>query len=496
MDNLPERSRRHLNDLIRLSKTLAGNLPEDLSTIWSLLSAPVSDALHTIQVYHTAGYPCLTRWQAALVEKLNQDAGIETATGMPDDELVNTLKKVFSGDSGGKARNCLSALQSRLFAAIDHKIELDQSVQWIGVRDFLQEAEVAAGMVQTMLADNQELKPAEIGLLLPDGIVYSGALQDACRLGGIPLSGLPLDDRRRDLGREAIFNFLCCRQNPAPAMALAVCLCSPLMPWSREDGLLLAQAVMDGDNMLRPPPAASSDAQAMLALLRDVDNKQAVLIQALHNFVALMRSSDDLDGQVQQAKVAVEKVCRLLETAVEIDWIKLRRAVSPRFVTTAESPDFSLEGVTVWRESHEPWRPVRRLIVLGFVQGHYPTISRSNPVFSEDEIEAIRNCLGLPMSTPLEEMDQRRLRFMRQLSAVNDSVTFLISRIRCSKACFCLVSAYPLAKRSQRILKFCLMMQSGCWRLSSVHRDGRWNVFTSLLRQPRLHKSGERYWSD
>ena len=30
-------------------------------------------------------------------------------------------------------------------------------------------------------------------------------------------------------------------------MALAVCLSSPLMPWSIEDGAILAQAVMDGE---------------------------------------------------------------------------------------------------------------------------------------------------------------------------------------------------------------------------------------------------------
>ena len=82
---------------------------------------------------------------------------------------------------------------------------------------------------------------------------YAVAVEDAFRLGGLALSGLPVERWRRDLGREAVFHFLYCRQKPAPAMAIAVCLSSPLMPWSAESGAELAQTVMDGDYELKPP---------------------------------------------------------------------------------------------------------------------------------------------------------------------------------------------------------------------------------------------------
>ncbi len=428
LDDLSERPRRHLSDLFRLNKLLAGHLPEGLSTIRDLLLAEVCDALHTIRVYHVEDFPYLTRWQAALIAKLNRDAGVETDAGVPDDLPMNILKSVCNGASAREEQGSLRMLQSRLFAVTDHKTELDESVQWVGVRDFLQEAEVAAGMVQTMLAENPELKPVDIGLLVPDSFEYSFAVQDACRLGGIALSGLPEVHRRRDLGREAVFHFLYCRQKPAPAMALAVCLSSPLMPWSREDGALLAQAVMDGDYRLRPPTAAGSDTLAILYLLRDGDSEPGTLLQALWSFVALLSGGDDFADQVNQAKAAVENIRAELETTVEIDWVGLRRALSPRLVTSGESSDFNLEGVTVWCESQEPWRPVRRLIVLGFAQGHYPLVSGSNPVFSADDLQAIREYTRLPVRTPTEEMAQRRLRFVRQLGAVSDTVIFLIPR--------------------------------------------------------------------
>ena len=131
-------------------------------------------------------------------------------------------------------------------------------MQWLGVRDFLEEAEVAAGMAQQMLAENPGLTPSDIGLLMPDTFEYSLAVNDAFSAAGLPLSGLPVDHWQRDLGREALFHFLYCRQKPSPAMALAVCLSSPLMPWSKEQGAELAQTVMDGDYRLRPFPSATT----------------------------------------------------------------------------------------------------------------------------------------------------------------------------------------------------------------------------------------------
>ena len=202
-----------------------------------------SDALRALRVIAVEGVPALTRWQRALIEKLNRDAGERT----PDAALVGVLTQVLA-DDGAARRRARSACCSRsCIEPTADKAPLDESVQWLGVRDFLQEAEVAAGMVQRLLAEDPKLKPADIGLLLPDEFEYAVAVEDAFRLGGLALSGLPAERWRRDLGREAVFHFLYCRQKPAPAMALAVCLSSPLMPWSREQGAVLAQAVMDGD---------------------------------------------------------------------------------------------------------------------------------------------------------------------------------------------------------------------------------------------------------
>ncbi len=421
--DLAERPRQHLNDLVRLAEMLEGKLPPDLSVVREMILADAADAVQRIFVYHIKKIPALTRWQVSLIEKLNGDAKVS-----PDSHLAAKLNELLSGTQAPKMTNGLTTLQAQLFLPTTGSVSLDQTVQWLGARDFLEEVEVAAGMVQTMLEEHPDLKPADIGLLLPESFEYSVAVEDAFTLAGLALSGLPVERWRRDLGREVLFHFLYCRQKPAPAMVLAVCLSSPLMPWSREDGAVLAQRIMDGDYRLRPLSSFGKDARAMLDLIGEGDESPATLLQAVQLFIPLLNGGDEFVGYVLQARVTADSICAQLEGAVDIDWLNLRRSVNPRYITTGESPDFNLEGITVWREGHEPWRSVRHLIVFSFTKGNYPTVPGSSPVFVADDLKAIRYNLGLPVETPDDELMHRRARFKRQLAAVSDFVSFLVPR--------------------------------------------------------------------
>ena len=265
-DQLPERPRKHVQDIVRLLHELDGLLPDELLAIQQLISTASNTAIRKLAVCRIEGFPSLTRWQVALIDKLNADAGIER-----DAEMMRLLESLLLDSSSTSSQTSLQTLQQHLFAAPEEKSSLDTTVQWLGVRDFLEEAEVAAGMAQQMLAENPGLTPSDIGLLMPDTFEYSLAVNDAFSAAGLPLSGLPVDHWQRDLGREALFHFLYCRQKPSPAMALAVCLSSPLMPWSKEQGAELAQTVMDGDYRLRPFPSATQSDRQMLDLLREGD---------------------------------------------------------------------------------------------------------------------------------------------------------------------------------------------------------------------------------
>ena len=234
---------------------------------------------------------------------------------------------------------------------------------------------MAAGMVQSLLvelgAEAGGHRSAAAGQLR-----VRGGGRGCIPTRGVALSGLPVERWRRDLGREAVFHFLYCRQKPAPAMALAVCLSSPLMPWSREQGAVLAQTVMDGKYELKAPKGASKEMHAMLSLLREGDTEPATLGEALVRFAALLDGGDELAAHASQARIAVDELAGVLATARTIDWAGLRRAATPRLVTSGETPEFNLEGVTVWRESQEPWRPVRATDRARVLAGPLPRRSR------------------------------------------------------------------------------------------------------------------------
>ena len=420
VQNLPDRPRKRVQDLVRLLIDLGGRLPEELDSIRQLINADSAIAIRNLVVYHKDQFPVLTRWQALLIEKLNQDA--EAA---PDLKCLALLD--FNAELGPTKTN-LDFIKKHLFSDASEKTSRDNSVQWLGVRDYLEEAEVAAGMVQQVLANHPDLSASEIGLLVPDKPEYLFAVDDVFSVAGIALSGLPEDCQLRDLGNELIFHFLYCRQTPAPVMALAACLSSPLMPWGKEQGEELAQTVMDGNYRLQPPESASKPTKQVLALLRGDDKSPKTLASAIRKFVNLLEADQRFNIHLDRAKLTAAELCTALRGASDINWAVLQRLANPQNIDTEKSPDFNLNGITVWREGYEPWRPVRFLFVLSFTSGHYPSVPRDSAVFASEDLTAIQQAMKLSIMTSAEKLRQHRDRLKRQLAAASEFATFLVPR--------------------------------------------------------------------
>ena len=421
---LTDRPRRTIGDFKRLYHQLEACLPADLEVGRRLLRADSKEVRQPLCVLRVKDLPHASRWQDALIERLNADAAMAGVT--PDGELSQALQECLRERRSAASDSALGILQRRLFQPGDVTTAGDESAQWVRVRDFYQEAETAAGMAQQLLAADPALSPQSIGLLVPDSFEYSVALEDAFRLGGLPLSGLASERWQRDLGNEAVFHFLFCRQKPAPAMALAVCFSSRLMPWPAEDGAQMAQAVMDGDYEPRLPSRRGKPAERMRDLLLGGDTEPSTLSQALADFASLLDGGDRFATHAQRAREGVERVRGELAGARAVDWTSLRRTVNPTLISAGASPSHNLEGVTVWREADEPWRAVQHLFVLGFSHGHYPARLGTSAVLSEKDREEIRNKLGLRLETRAERQFRLRRLFRRQLGAVSGSATFFV----------------------------------------------------------------------
>jgi len=426
LDALPERAARHCRDLARLQAALGDRLPPDLALARALLADAGAGALRSLRVYRLEGLPQLGRNQRALVDALNARAA--SGADDADADLERCLERTFADAPDDATPAALATLQRHLFSDTAAATAADDSVQWLGVRDPLEEAEVAAGMVQRLLDEHAELAPADVGLLLPRDEAYAAAVADAFARAGLPLSGLPAERKAADLGREALLHFLLCRERPAPAMALAALLASPLMPWPRATGTALAARVMEGRYELVLADDAPRAWRRMVALIRGTEERPQALAKAIAELVSLLRRDDTTAAHAGRAADAAAAVAAALHAAERVDWKHLRRLASPTTLLGGDETQFTQEGVTVLAEHREPWRAVRHLIVLGFAAGRYPAPPARSPVFSPDDLQAIRAHAGLEVTTPAGVLAERRALLRRQLAVARASTTFLVPR--------------------------------------------------------------------
>ena len=450
-------------DLATLASSLHGRLPDDLERIRKLLRTDAAHVSERIRVFHVHGTPLVSRWQAAVIHKLNSDAGARH-----DRDFQHVLEQCLLPEPAADAETTLGTLQRLLFEDEDVRARnLVTNTQWVRVRDLYQEAEIAAGMVQTLLKRHPTLAPEDIGLLVPKRAAYRNAVRSVFCHAGFALSGLPEVRTKRDLGREVVYYFLHCQKPYPQAMARAAVLSSPLMPWPESQRILLAQQVMEGSTEVGLPQQHSDEAEAIAALLklkvkraRDSSQQQEESEEApdprggepyaktgergavkpaelLEQFLRALRCRrKDLPEHYDRAKASVELLQDMLQLAKdEGDDLRsdggpdesLFKAVSPARLNDPPKTEYFKEGgITVWNEHHEPWRKVKHLFVFGFDESRYPGRFSLSPVFSDEEWRAISKCLRLPVALPSRELKERRCRFRRQLRAATDSVTFLL----------------------------------------------------------------------
>jgi hypothetical protein len=171
--SLSDRGKRHLADLSCLHEKMGRVLPEGLAKIRDILAADKKDATRFIAVCRKEEFPLLNLWQEALLKKLAADCG-----AAPDPGLEGVLAAALAAGPSGKPRSALRHLQEHLFGGDVPPVPFDASVTCLAVRDFLEEAEVAAGMAQKAAAGKSKVAASEIGILLPDDPRYEEAVRE------------------------------------------------------------------------------------------------------------------------------------------------------------------------------------------------------------------------------------------------------------------------------------------------------------------------------
>ena len=413
------RLHRHVKDFAGLHAAMGHILPPGLMAINAIAEATSDRMLRSMRVYPIKDWPQLNGWQELLITRLNKDASA------PEDVRLRSLLDLMRIEPAGKPGSSLRFMQDNLFS-LPEKQKLDDSLQWLVVRDYLQEVEVVAGMIQRALKEDTTLQPADIALLLPADQHYSHAVRSVFDLAGLPVSGLHAEYGGRDLGAEAVHNLLLSLEKPAPVIALASLLVSPLMPWGKGEGNRLAQEVIDLRFRLKASDGATAEAAEMLAVIREGAEKPLELANRLARFSALLNQDETVKVHRLRAQGICREIANKLVGASAIILPELLGCAVPNAVTIASKAFSAREGAAVFYENGEPWRIVKRLYVLGCFEGHYPLMPAGSTIFTDDDIRELNEALKLSIDSSKESGDRQRELFRRQISAVSGEVTFLL----------------------------------------------------------------------
>ena len=419
--DLSERAQRHLADLSRLHQSMDGLLPTDLEATVRILDTPVENALSLIRVDVVGEFVLLNSWQKALVTKLNRDSSSANT-----EKIDRFIREKLISDAP-KKNTSLNQLQQELYQDATNSGSLDDSLQWLAARDYLEEVEIVAGMIQTALKSDGKLQLNDLVLLLPDDQNYSIAVREVFNRAGLPLSGLVVKQEARDLGREVIFHLLQTLRKPAPTMAMAAFVTSPLLPWTRTQGFEIAAAMMGGDYSLKRIKHSTNAANNILDFIRNGVDTVADLKQILLTFPKFLNESQELEQQRVQVTTLCEELQKQLVETDNIPWDALLVYAAPHPDKVEIAGELTREGITVFYEHDEPWRETQTLYILGFNSKHYPREPQYSPIFSATDIHTL-NENGYELESPVDIGNRQRGLFRRQLCAAEKDVNFLISR--------------------------------------------------------------------
>ena len=361
------------------------------------------------------GFPELSRWQEAVLSKLDDDAPV------PENDLQTVLDEALSPKL--PSTQCLAAARS-LFKSTDSPVKPDSSLRVLAVRDRLAEVEVAAGIIQKAIGQGHRIH--DYGILVPQDEFAIRNVETVFKRCGLPFSGLEHSVRQRDLGLETIRLLLLCLRKPAPIMSIAALLTSPLMPWSMVEGHDLAQAVMDGDVLLKNAKLDKAPRRLMAMVDQGADTT-ADLRRQLAAFKDLLESNETLPDHRTRALACIDGLNKIAAGMADLKWEPLLSAARPQHLQQPGDRAFWQEGVAVFHEGREPWRTVSHMVVLGFNEGHFPVHAGASAVLTEAEWEAVA-ASGWPVETAEKNRQRQRDCLARQISAATDSVTLMFSR--------------------------------------------------------------------
>jgi hypothetical protein len=431
-ENLAQGSRaaKHLSGLKTLWIKHPQVMPADLRVLRVVLKASAEDALQPMSILHdTELTKQLSPAEQSVVYALIERHG----AAAQDDPLVDSVVRAQTTPRA-KIETNLGAVQRALLDKLGQALPQDGSLVGLTVRDTLQEAEITAGIIQSLLAKDQDLKPSDIAVLIPEASHYGTHLKDALTLAGLVASGLPEQASIRDLGAELLQLFVLSRRKPCAAMTLASIVASPLTPWDHTLGSALASQIIQGRVVREGKDKTSymdARAQRLWKTIREPSvTTYSDIIRDLELLLDSLTESEIWADAVVRARGQTKAYIGLLRANApqsSLDWSQVMRLL-PDPARAIETPTTRyLNAVTVLKAGEMPRRSFKHMIVMGFNEGSYPSVPSANPFFLDSEIEEINARCNIRLDSLSTLLKSRLEIFRRQISQVSTSLIILAS---------------------------------------------------------------------
>lgn len=448
IDALPGegRARLHLEALRKLWISSDALVPSDLATLKAFLASDAGDALQPLQVVWDRDCVQLTPLERAVLEH------IETHHGQLSEDDNDVVRLISDRKLARATGSCLAGhVQRHLLDPDVPVMPLDDSLAILSVRDSLTECDAAAAIVQRWLADDATLAASDIGIIVPQGAEYGHYLAETFAHAGLVASSLPGVGQRRNIGGEALLHFLQCRRRPAPAMALASLYCSPVLCWPEEVGTALAAAVMGGDFQPREARDFTGRQAALFALIRSASpSTNGQLKEQIRSFQRLLSDNEALAEDVAEAKQQASRLIAALGNANDAAEAELEKAIQMAAAYQAAPPArgaYFLGGISVMMAHETPKRSFRKLLVLGFNDGAYPSPPAGNPFFLDSEVASIADVTGIQLPSQAQQLAAALELFTRQIGAASEQVILILSERDRSGSSLSVSSSLPLISR-------------------------------------------------
>lgn len=479
------RARWHLQALLDLWQENPDIMPADLCILKAFLASSPSDALQPISVIWDKSNERLSALERRVVERLEEDHGV-VSNEDPDQQrlVIEPARPKAAGD------RLVGHLQRELLNPNASRRKPDPSFAALSVRDAFEECEAAAAIMQHWLDEDSSLAMSDIAVIIPDGREYTNYLAEACANGGLRLSSLPGPAYQRNLGGEFVHLFLQCRRKPAPAMALASLLSSPLLPWPLQIGQKMASRIMDGDFSPKIARNLTGDAGKLFDLIRSPSpTSSRKLADQLRSLGKLLPEDPEKREEFTQVKQRIGLIILRLEAASgenEIAWDDLLRLAGNFNQPAGKRKPHYLGAVVALKEQELPRRAFKKVLLLGFNDGRYPRSPAGNAFFLDSELALVRQRTCLDIGSQADQLSQRLRTLQKQIGSASEELVILCSeRNREGKAIAPSASLPLLARLIEGVNQPEDMIASG-----AAGRTEQWERLTAAC-APAAHRQAE-----